>query len=83
MRYKKIGCLQILCLVLLVGAKGADLEKHKQKRGVVENFGEGLKFAGQMFGKFNLYAICAAQSKQLATNITHSQASTLLPTWRI
>lgn len=57
MRYKKFGCLHILCLVLLVGAKEAEWEKHKQKRGVVENFGEGLKFAGQMFGKLHGYAI--------------------------
>ncbi|XP_039963642.1 uncharacterized protein LOC120776752 [Bactrocera tryoni] len=69
MLYKKIGCLQILCLVLLVGAQEAGREKHKQKRGVAENFGEGLKFAGQMFGintaadVANLVAMAFAKNK--------------------
>nr|XP_014097342.1 uncharacterized protein LOC106622629 [Bactrocera oleae] len=82
MRYKKIGCLQILCLVLLVGAKGADLEKHKQKRGVVENFGEGLKFAGQMFGintaadVANLVAMAFAKKKPNFMSIFQKKQST-------
>uniref|UniRef100_A0A0A1WZ33 Protein FAM179B n=1 Tax=Zeugodacus cucurbitae TaxID=28588 RepID=A0A0A1WZ33_ZEUCU len=69
MLYKKFGCLQILCLVLLVGAKEAERVKRVQKRGVVENFGEGLKFAGQMFGintaadVANLVAMAFAKKK--------------------
>ncbi|CAD7006642.1 uncharacterized protein LOC105664882 [Ceratitis capitata] len=53
MRYKTVGCLQTLCLVLLVQAQEPQHEyevKNMRRRGVVENLGEGLKFAGQMFG---------------------------------
>ncbi|XP_067645250.1 uncharacterized protein [Eurosta solidaginis] len=51
---RKIGILQILCLMLLLTDAEPNEEqiitKSVEKRGVVENIGEGLKFAGQMFG---------------------------------
>ncbi|XP_017493998.1 PREDICTED: uncharacterized protein LOC108382110 [Rhagoletis zephyria] len=51
MRCTKIGCLQILCLILLVRAsEHNEPTKQLNKRGVAENLGQGLKFAGQMFG---------------------------------
>ncbi|XP_054731653.1 uncharacterized protein LOC129240136 [Anastrepha obliqua] len=53
MHYTKIGCLQILqilAFLLLVNANERSQPRQVKKRGVVENVGQSLKFAGQMFG---------------------------------